>query len=394
MGTFRKLTKESWRFYLPVLILVLFLAICDSLYICRESGIAFTKSGAEQQLQVKIAEAKKAGTTFQVSEQGSDLSESVCDKADNYSILGFGATIAGIVLLMILRRFCYMDIRAEEFRRTLPVKERSMVIHDYFCMLGVILAGTLIQGIILLAGQTCYNRNLIELAPKYSAGTIADSAVMQANQRLLLYMLCYLLFVLLLYTWIYLGMTVVKNPILGAVVSIFTWQGLYLIESDYMGMLLGSCYNDGNYDVLTLADRIGAGDRLNIISDFIDSFFSPSAFFGYYIKNSTIISGNSEGYHIWLNVVVMAVILVIGILLIGFLGGRRELSKGKLFYFPILDYPFAFFCGLMVFIILDELVLWYSDVTIGMGLGFVAAVVICLCIHPLSKKKSEKWEVK
>lgn len=394
MSTLRRLTKESWRFYLPVLIIILFLVICDSLYICRDAGVVFTKTAAEQQLQAKIAEAEKTGTTFQVSEQGRDLLESICDKADNYSILGFGVTIAGIVFLMILRRLSYMDIRAEEFRRTLPVKERSMIIYDYFCMLGVILAAALVQGTILLGGQTCYNRNLMELAPKYSAGTVADSAVMQANQRLLLYMMCYLLFVLLLYTWIYLGMTVVKNPILGAVVSIFNWQGLYSFENYYMGMLLGSCYNDGNYDVLTLADRIGVGDRLNIISDFMDSLFSPSVFFGYYIKNSTILTGNAEGYHIWLNAVVMAVALVMGILLIVFLGGRRELSKGKLFYFPILDYPFAFLCGIMVFIFLNEVVLWYLDGVIAMVIGFVAAVMVCLWIHPLSKKKSEKWEVK
>lgn len=381
MSTFRKLTRESWQFYTGVAVIVLLLVICDSVYICRDANIEFTAKGAEQQLQERIAEAKLAGTTFQVPEYGVDLTSSIEDKADNAELMGFIITIAGIIIMLIARKFYYMDIRAEEFQRTLPVKERSTAMYDYLCMLGIILMGTLVQGAILITGQTCYNRNMMQLAQEYSVGTMQTDAVALANEYLLIYMVCYLLFVLMLYTWIYLGMTIAKNPIIGAVLSVVNWCGLWELYYYFFEM----------YSVNEMYVKISA---------FVESFFSPSDFF-YYLEletgtlSSTSVEGsNLNGNSIWINICVMVAALIIGVIFIYVLSGKRELSKGKLFYFPILDYPFAFLCGGLVFFFLNEGVLWYLDGLVASGIGFVAAVVICLWIHPFSKKKSEKWEVK
>lgn len=394
MSMFRRLMKESGRFYLFVLVFVLSIVICDSLLVCREAGVRFTRTGVEKQLQEMQQRAEQGGISFQLSQQKIDLSDSICDKADNYSIIGFWITIVGIVFVLMMKKICYMDIGTEEFRRTLPIRERCMVMFDYICMFVIIVIGALVHGTILIAGQTCYYGNLNAVAPKYIEGKLSDSTLVYANQHVLFYLMCYVLFILLVYTWIYFFMTIARNPVLGVGASLLSWFGLYLLFDNALGRILMNYNYDVACGIVTSEKDFIMIDKINALRDFIDSFFSPSFFFNYYIENSSYLTGNTGGYNIGLSVATIIVALLMGILFLVFLGGKRELTKGLLFYYPVLNYPFALLCGVLAASFVDSMMLWSLPGIIYMIIGFCVAVIIWSLIHPFSKRKSVKWEVK
>lgn len=386
MNTLQRLTRESWKFYLVALAIVLFFVVCDSIYICRDTGIAFMGMSVEQQIRTDIKELQNKGQIIQVPEQGMDLTEVICDRSGT----GFFVVIAGIVILMMARRVFYMDIRAQEFRRTLPVKEGSMVLHDYLSMLGVILFGALIQGGILLSAQNHYNRAMMHVLEEQSAGIMKEKAVAIANERTLWYMLIYLLFILLMYTWIYLGMTITKNPIAGVVISLVMWEIIFSLQEAFL-------YNGLTRHFMKSMDIYMADAKASDICTVVRSLFFPSEFFSNLWWESKTISSdlNLSGCSIWINIGIMIGCIVLMIGLIYLSAGRRELSQGKLFYFSILDYPFAFFCGIFVNILLTEYEIFgFVNSSVVLVTGVVIPVAICLWIHPFSNKRPVQWEVK
>lgn len=376
MKGFQKFIKQSWRFYLIVLIIVLFLVICDSVYICRDEGIAFTGKSVEQQLTEKLdkAEQKQQGTS--ALPQGVYLYSIIEDKAGNETIMGFIMTIIGIVILLAVRQFYYTDIRAAEFMETLPVKKRSMVMYDYFSMLAVLLIGGLVQAGILLGCQNRYNRAVVRVWEQRSAGVPEDNIISLSNDRLLLYMGIYFLFILLVYTWIYIWMTVTRNPIMGEVISLFLYGGLYITEEFFTWTL--NCVN-GYGGVAEYNDNINN----------IETLMSPSAF----MENLDEVSGTAAGYNMWMMLALVGLAVLAGIGLLMIISTIRELSRGKLFYFSLLDYPFAVLFGIILFAWLADGFLYYYA-GIALAIGCLAAVVVFILVHPDSGKRSVRWEVK
>ena len=120
MKGFQKFVKQSWRFYLIVLIIVLFLVICDSVYICRDERIAFTGKNIEQQLAEELDKAEQKQQDTAVLPKGADLYRTIEDKAGNKTIMGFIMTIIGITIFLGVRQYYFADTRAAEFMETLP----------------------------------------------------------------------------------------------------------------------------------------------------------------------------------------------------------------------------------------------------------------------------------
>ncbi len=376
MKGFQKFVKQSWRFYLIVLIIVLFLVICDSVYICRDEGIAFTGKSIEQQLTEKLnkAEQKQQGTA--ALPQGVYLYRTIEDKAGNVTIMGFIMTIIGIMILLGVRQYYFTDTRAAEFMETLPVKKRSLVMYDYFSMLAVIFIGGLVQAGILLGCQNRYNAAVVRVWEQRSAGVPEDNIVSLSNDRLLLYMGIYFLFILLVYTWIYIWMTVARNPIMGEVIALFLYGGLRITEEFFTWTL--NCVN-GYGGVAEYNDKINS----------IETLMSPSAF----MENLDEVSGTAAGYNMWMMLALVGLAVLAGIGLLMIVSARRELSRGKLFYFSVLDYLFAVLFGIILFAWLADGYLYYYA-GLALVLGCLAAVVVFILIRPDSGKRSVRWEVK
>ena len=87
MKGFVKLTKETWKFYLTVLIVSLLFVIGSSLYLCNELKFKYIDD---------ISSFKADGIVFD---------SLIVDKAQNNDVLGFFTVVAGIMIVLLIRHF-------------------------------------------------------------------------------------------------------------------------------------------------------------------------------------------------------------------------------------------------------------------------------------------------
>lgn len=378
MKGFQKFVKQSGRFYLIVLIIVLFLVVCDSVYICRDERIAFTGKSMEQQFTEELNKSGQKQQNTAGFPQGVYLYDIIADKANSMNLLGFLETIVGIVIILGVRQYYFTDTRAAEFIGTLPVKKWSLVMYDYVSMLAVILIGGLVQTGILLGCQNRYNRAVVKFWEQRSASVPEENMVSLSNDRLLLYMGIYFLFILLVYTWIYIWMTVTRNPIAGEVISLFLYGGCYLAEQFFAWTM----FPVNNYGMDYDANFYG-------IVDTIESLMFPYAF----MENLDEASGTVAGNDTWMMLAAVGLAILAGIVLLRIVSARRELSNGKLFYFSALNYLFPVLVGIILFAWLaDDFLYYYAG--FALAIGILGAVVIYILVRPDSGKKSVQWEVK
>lgn len=381
MKGFIKMTKETWRFYLVALTAVLFLMLCDSVYICSDDNVAYGGRIFNYHMEEDSVEEftkKNAGALY----SGKDISAVILDKVHNYEILGFVPTVVIVMIILLTKQFIYMDGRTREFQTILPVKQAARVLHDYLFVFGILLLGEMLQGGIFLAYQTNYNTKLIETAQMFSVTGVDETAVSRINETMLVYMGFYFLFLAVAYTWIYLWMTVTKNPIAGGVISVFLWlAGCYAVDNFLWSVSFSTeceAYMRGEYYW---------NDQIQDFMIWVESMLSPAEFFG----TDELIKTE---YSLVQTAGVMTGFLLIMLALILLAGAKRELTNGKLFYFPVLDYPFSLIVGGGVVVLVSENSPVFISKEICVVIGLVAAVLLCMLIHPLSIKKSGTWEVK
>ncbi|MCM1159425.1 MAG: hypothetical protein NC300_11945 [Bacteroidales bacterium] len=361
MKNFRVLTKESGRFCLAALAVMLFLMLCDAVYILRDNRIALTGQKTDQMIRELIEKEQGQDTEkiLQTVGQGKSLEGVINDKAEG----GFLVILLGIMVMLGAKEFYYMDIRAQEYRRTLPVKTVYRVLYGYFSMLGILLVGLLAQGVILLICQNHYNRTVMNLLG--STAGVPENMVSANGGRFLQYAGIYLLFIVLVYTWMYLGMTLTKNPIAGMAVSLYIWWGCCMLEDE-------------------AAEYVILAETAESVT------FYPAEFFWNLNMEEKMLA---DRYPLDSVIVLLVVSLLVMIALIALAGGEQELSGGKLFYFPVLDYPFAAFSGIVVFMVLvNSICYWCPKIAVIAGLA--ATVFIWWLLHPQRGKKAECWEVK
>lgn len=380
MNAFRMLTRESWKFYLIAMGFMLIFVLSDTVFICRDSGIAFMNSSVEKKIEDEMQKIRNHGGSVEIPQYGKNLAEVFQEKAENVQLMGYLVTIIGIIVLLLARKFHCTDMRVREFYKTLPVREGTRVLYDYLLILFIIVTGALVQGAIVTGALTNYNRTWVMLASGNLESAAASEMIHEANEYTLTFMLCYVLFIIVFYTWIYLGVTVMKNPIAGVICSVLTWFLFYQTMIFYYDIFF--------FDASMLIEE-GLSQK-DYISIFIESFLLPADFF-YSLdwESRTMTNSNIPGYSMWVNVWAMVIFILVLVILIVVAANKRELSRGKLFYFPLLDYPFSILCGLGICLILLE------DFNLGaLVIGFVSAVLVYLFIHPSSNRKLHNWEVK
>lgn len=361
-----KMTKVTWRFYLTALIVMLLFTAADSLYICAEDNSAYDGKlfhyGMEEDSKEKFVE--KTGGDLN---SGKDIAYIYCDKARWYEFFGYDLMVFMLIVILLLKQCVFMDVRTAEFQRTFPVKQWVQVLHDYFAVLGIMVLSALLQLGIFLAYQSSYNTEMLQTARVFSIAGGSEGMIAQANEHLLLLWGMYFLYVALAYTWIYVGVILAKNPIAGAILSIAAKYGAYA----YFDIWL-------YHYALSNMNR----DFIYRIRDIVDYIISPNEAFG--VNTDTLMGGDEQMISF-----IACILLGIIVLLIFFMAAvskKRDLSKGKLLYFPILDYPLCFLLGILIF--------WIEGEPIHLVTGIVAAVISFLLIHPWTHGKRKVLEVK
>ena len=380
MAGFMRLMKETWKFYLAVLVIVLFLVLNNSVWICKKNNSDYgEKMFFYDMAKDSVNEfTKKNDIVF-----GKNLAQVYEEKVNNYEWLGYVSTIVIIIMIIFAKQIAFAQNRAKEFQATLPVKQVTGIIYDYLCILGILFIWTLLQGGIFLAYQTVYNKRVLETAKMFSIAEVNEGMTAEANEQLLIYMIMYSLFILVAYTWIYLWTVLSKNPIVGVITAIGIWYVIYVFVDTIGCKFIAIAYDSDSIEGFYVADFIE-----NLIVS-IESILSPFTYF----YNLVRYIRNDDGGFMGLAGVVLVLVLVMLVLIV-IAGSKRELTKGKLFYFPIWDYLISFIFGMGIVSYWTEGFGGHAMGLMGIIIGMILSVIICMLIHPFSIKKTSVWEVK
>lgn len=396
----KRLFAESKRFYLGVLILVLVGSSMDCWYICQEYlSLMRSEDYIREQMQNVAAE-----TLF--SQMKGSLGEVFANRLtemDGFFV--FFVVMIGILIILAFKGFAFVDERTREFRATWPVKNWVRELYDYASVLAVVWAGFLFQLLVLLFVQMQHNNMLLEIMGLDGRDAAISSIIETSNVTLVNNMLYYMFSIALLYTWIYFGMTLVKNPIVGVVgalaiqISVFyvcdVWIWRFIEQYAYEYMI----YDVNEYEIWFYVYKIlmtvcclvfdsVAGDCYNPT----EKCFEESGY--YYGKELQFCSLET-----WMLLkIILFVLLLIGIV---WVAKKKDLSKGKILYFPNLDYPLALYTGIVGATIGAEMFVSYNpsqvviyDVFAGVLVGVVVMVIMFLLLHPRTLKKQQRLEVK
>lgn len=358
MKGLRRLFAESQRFYLCVFMLVMVFSLLDCWYICSDHSIVSIDQGSIERVQ-RVLETEEPNVAFQ--QVSVCLASAFSNRLEDFYICG--VILVGILLILAAKQFAFLDERTREFCNTWPIKSWVRELYDYLSVLVMIVLGFLFQMVTLLVMQNRYNNMLIDLVGVDKSDAVVAEVLASSNESLVVTILYYIFSIALLYTWIYFGMSISKNPIIGVI-------GALLIQ----------------YFTVYVCD--------SIVWRATQEYAYAYVYDGVEVSKLWL-----DFYNVLMTIkIVLFVILVCGIL---WAAKKRDLSQGKLLYFPILDYPVAIFAGVAGTTIAANLFVSYN--TLGylsynffasVLVGVVVMVVTFWLMHPRSRKKSQCLEVK
>ncbi len=387
----KRLFLESRRFYLVVIMLVLLATFIDTIFVCQDKDVILSKGSMEYIVHKTMTEENGIVT---LQNQYISFKDIAVDKGSSATLINQWVTLVGIALLLLVKEVAYADVRTQEFRFTWPVKKWVREIYDYFAMLATILAGLLTQTLSFLVVQVRHNHLLIEVLQDNGLTSNMQHVMESENKELLLSMFCYTIAIVVAYTWMYLGMSVTKNALVGiilsAVVKLCLLYSLLTIVWSVVAEIVMKITPDDYYMI---------DDVASIIAETPLYILSISEFFWAYNSDidtvlvTTVYDKLDYSFTVghWIIAQVLLLVLLIGGIILS--AKKKELSKGKLFYFSILDLPFVVVVGCGVFLYIAENI-WWDIPTYALAILIIIQVVIFVYIHPFVRKKSQRLEVK
>lgn len=401
MDGIKRLFAESKRFYFVMFILVSVCILVDCFISFGGYGVVDYKVVTYVKESLGEVEPEELFQNTYISLE-SDLSYRFMDVE---GALLYGSVYVGILILLALKQFAFVDERTREFRSMWPVKSWVRELYDYGSVLLLIVWGILLQTAVLLIIQNRYNSILMDCIGVDRNNVLVASLIDAANEKVVLVLLYYMFSVVLMYTWIYLWTCLVKNPVVAVIGSVLVWSGIYCICDIWIWRFAeenASYYAFGEvaeykpwfyvYKLLATIQILLSDSRA------MDYYVSDKKYFQmwHYGGEESVVISSVEG---WLLMkVVLLALLVIGIVLAA---KKKELSSGKLLYFPKLDYILALFAGVAGGSIWMEYIIPYDveritgyDLFTCILVGVVSAVVTFLILHPRMLKEKQCLEVK
>ncbi|MBE5923282.1 MAG: hypothetical protein E7271_02290 [Lachnospiraceae bacterium] len=392
MGGVRALSKTMGKMYATMVLLALICMLINTVYVCFDTAGTSFKINAENKIMSDIQEgkAKAVDGNYVLPETGLDFSGVMDDK------LTFGAAFAivGIIILLIMRESSFSDVRVKEFEMTLPVKKKTLVMHEYWFFFALIVGITVLQGLLLASYQSYYNNKWVALSGLNEPANFNSLPL----AKLWTYVVLYTMILIMAYTWIYLGMTVFKNALLGAAVAIAVWIVLIfayglILEVIFIAVAIVTFKGLPPKDIYGQYYQIyskcwNVADKVFV--NYVEPIIYPSdALNGLSVTGFMKASGGWED-SISINKIVlfMLVTIVVEILLVRLAAGKRQLSKGGRFsYFVGVERVLAILCGLAWLGLIDIL---YLDIPWIMVILSTIAVIVLASYIILPKKNVNK----
>lgn len=380
MNSFGRLLAVSRRFYLWVFAIVVMVVLADCAFICKYKDVYLTKSGVTQMVQTTLAE-----------ENGTSMVENHYLTLENVatesgSELGLITVVLGIMTLLFAREMAFTDVRTQEFRHTWPVKNWVRELYDYVAMLLVIVLGFVLETLILLLVQIRYNHLVIDVLAEQGITSKVTDMMLECNQHFLMSMAWFLLAMINSYTWISLGMSLAKNSIVGAILSVVVKGLVQLIWSFFRYNVVGCFAQLGFWDE----------DFGWMVCEIGEYLLFDTLFFRHLDLNRGDVVNLGYGFTVFHWMFAQVAICVVLIICYIISARKKDLSKGKLLYFPSLGYPLGVLSGIGVLAFCVEWMCWDDDfgLVLSLVLSISVAVATILLCRPASKSKSVRLEVK
>lgn len=190
MSDYKKIWKECKSFYLIVFAITTAITLLHAFVLIGE----------------KTREIKQMGSSLGTV----SFCSAVADLSTDLSICGLVPTILALVLILYIRHGSLSDIRQREFLLGLPVKRGAILRLDYCLIVFGILVENIIFGAVLSLKQLQINQTSFE------------------QQKLWVYLALYALYVLIIFSALYLGMILAKTGFVGmflvGLLSFFVYQ--------------------------------------------------------------------------------------------------------------------------------------------------------------------------
>ena len=381
MNSFGRLLAVSRRFYLWVFAIVVMVVLADCAFICKDKDVYLTKSGVTQMVQTTLAEENGASM---VENHYLTLENLAAERGNGFGLV---AVILGMITLLVVREIAFTDVRTQEFRHTWPVKNWVRELYDYVAMLLVIVLGFVLETLILLLMQIRYNHLVIDVLAEQGITSKVTDMMSDCNQYFLMSMAWFLLAMINSYTWISLGMSLAKNSIVGAILSVVV-KGLVQLIWCFLG-----------YNVVGCFAQLGFWDEDFdwMVCEIGEYLLFDTLFFRHLDLNRGDVVNLGYGFTVFHWMFAQVAICVVLIICYIISARKKDLSKGKLLYFPSLRYPLGIMSGFGVFTFCYEWLSWWDynfEVVLSLVLSISAAVATILLCRPASKSKSVRLEVK
>ncbi len=347
MGEYRYFLKQTKKFFGGIMVVAFVLVIFDVMFLGYDAGIAFTGVSMQQKIERSIDE-QVSHKSFILPEKGESLVSDVQSKVWEPGPLCFAFVMILSFGALLIFDITYQKGKTKEFVKTLPIRDRKWILCPFFIMLGVIVGSQLLETLFFLAIQTRYNHILADVIVKKGLGTVASEFVSVANKELIVTMLSYTMILVAGFIWLYFWMLVTRYKLLGGVLAV----GI-----------------------------------ASFIQNIVDTIY-----WELYVDS---LAGLENGSDIWYRSVygtLCAVCIVIGSLLIVFLAGRVELSKGRIFYFTSVDIvvcmlaAVAFFAGQSFDYLFESSGLIVTRMVMGVGSSIIVAFLLFFLLHPIPWK--------
>lgn len=386
MKSFGRLLAVSRRFYLCTLAIIVVFVLIDCMLLCNDREVCLTKSEVKQMVQTNLTEENGVYLV-----ENHYLSFEDIAKERGTELFGLFVVMLGVMSLLFAREIAFADTRTQEFRCMWPIKNWVRELYDYVAMLLVIVLGLILEIVILLLIQIRYNGLVIEVLVEQGLTSKVTDMMATSNQHFLLGMACYLIAIVTSYTWISLGMSLAKNSIVGAIVSVIV-KGLVQLVWDWFSWSVILDYTS-SLDSTQL-------DYYNVFANFVVDIGDCLLINGYFFDGMDVKNGSVYGlgnvftvFHWMIAQALFCLLFIIGLIISA---KRKDLAKGTMLYFPMLGYPLGLMVGIGVFVICYDWLYWSYDfeVIVSVVLSLSAAIGTFLLCRPVSKSKPLCLEVK
>ncbi|MDO5156840.1 MAG: hypothetical protein Q4D51_12840 [Eubacteriales bacterium] len=304
MKDYVNLVKCTWTHYVSVFCIVIAYFVNCNYYMIKDMGLSRNKQ-----------------TLY-------DFSYMYLDRITNDNLCGLYITVGIMVFALVVRHLAFASREKFEFLHTIPVKKNAMLRFDYVSHLAIGVVCWFINFMTYFVVQNTHNKaaaagdtNLLAQADGYTMGLWKSG-------------IHYLLFLILIYNILYVGILACKNSVIGMVIAcvamfVVTEIGYYRPDIEqyyYLGSFLKKC-------------------------------------------SRNIVSSHASYVAILLGFNVLVVFILVGI------AHYRNIASGRWFYFKWMEYVCIFLLGAMSYYVAEEFVWYLFAFVIGIGVTIVAFIV-------------------